>query len=113
MAGIQDHKTPKQSKSIRMRKKSQVTIPKQFTEALDINEGDRLEVRLEEGRLVIVPMVEVPKDQAWFWTKEWQQAEEEASAEVEAGRTKEFDNINEALVWLDSDESIDWASEDE
>jgi hypothetical protein len=39
----------------------------------------------------------VDKSQAYFWTKEWQEAEREASQDIKAGRVKTFDNAKELL----------------
>jgi antitoxin MazE len=41
------------------------------------------------------------KSQAYFWTKEWQEAEREASEDIKAGRVKTFDNVEELLKDLD------------
>lgn len=38
-------------------------------------------------------MIQIPKDQAWFWTKEWQEGEKEAEEDIKAGRVKKF-NLN-------------------
>ena len=35
------------------------------------------------------------KSQAYFWTKEWQEAEKEASVDIKAGRVKSFDRVEE------------------
>ena len=45
--------------------------------------------------------IEITKSQAYFWTKEWQEAEREASADIKAGRVKTFDNVEELLEDLD------------
>jgi hypothetical protein len=39
------------------------------------------------------------KSQAYFWTKEWQEAEREreASEDIKAGRVKAFDTVEELL----------------
>ena len=44
----------------------------------------------------------IPKDQAWFWTKRWQQWEREADADITAGRVKGFDNVEELLADLNT-----------
>lgn len=41
------------------------------------------------------------KSQAYFWTKERQEAEKEASADIKAGRVKTFDNVEDLLKDLD------------
>ncbi|SDJ16900.1 AbrB/MazE/SpoVT family DNA-binding domain-containing protein [Natribacillus halophilus] len=96
-----------QRESIRFKRRSQVTIPKEFVDALNLHEGDRLECRLENGRIVIVPTVEIPKDQAWFWTEEWQEEEREAEEDIKAGRVKTFDNVDDLIADLESDETSD------
>jgi hypothetical protein len=41
------------------------------------------------------------KSQAYFWTKEWQEAEKEASEDIKAGRVKTFDAAEELIKDLD------------
>jgi hypothetical protein len=43
----------------------------------------------------------INKSQAWYWTKEWQEAEKEASEDIEAGRVKTFDSVEGLLEDLD------------
>ncbi|WP_205004895.1 AbrB/MazE/SpoVT family DNA-binding domain-containing protein [Scopulibacillus daqui] len=87
--------------SIRFKKRSQITIPKEFVDALQLHEGDRLECRLEDGKIVIVPMVEVPKDQAWFWSEEWQKEEREVEQQLRDGRVSPPMNFEDTLAALD------------
>lgn len=42
-------------------------------------------------------------DQAWFWTKEWQTKEAEASADIAAGRVEHFDSDEAFLAAFDPD----------
>jgi hypothetical protein len=39
-------------------------------------------------------------DQSWFWTDEWQQRIAEAMNDVEEGRVKEFDNVEDLIADL-------------
>ena len=41
------------------------------------------------------------KNQAYFWTGEWQDAEREASKDIKAGRVKTFDTVEGLLADLD------------
>jgi phosphoglycolate phosphatase-like HAD superfamily hydrolase len=41
-------------------------------------------------------------EQSWFWTAEWQEAEKEAHADIKAGKTKVFPDVDELLEELDS-----------
>ncbi|MGN4697869.1 AbrB/MazE/SpoVT family DNA-binding domain-containing protein [Bacillus cereus] len=92
------------SEIIKMRSRNQLTLPKKYIDVLDLKEGDTLEVYLENDRLVIVPVVTMEKKQYWFLTQEWQEGEKEASEDIANKRLKEFDNINDAFEWLDSED---------
>lgn len=39
-----------------------------------------------------------PKDQAWFWTPEWQAGEREADEDIRAGRTTRYENADAFLA---------------
>lgn len=42
-------------------------------------------------------------DQAYLWTKEWQEAEKEASEDIKEGRVKTFDSVEELMADLDKE----------
>jgi len=48
-----------------------------------------------QGRMRVERQKLVDKSQAYFWTKEWQEAEKEASEDIKAGRVKAFDTVEE------------------
>jgi len=89
-------------KSVRLRKKSQVTIPTEIIELLHLNEGDNLNIQVENGRIVLVPTVTIAKDQAWFWTESWQQAERQAERDVEKGRLINISNEKDLDTFFDT-----------
>lgn len=89
--------------SVKVKQKSQVTVPKEIMEALNLKVGDSLECRLEDGKIVFVPMISIPRDQAWFWEEEWQKEEREAEQEIKSGRVKTFDNAQDLLKSLHQD----------
>ncbi|MBI2918859.1 MAG: AbrB/MazE/SpoVT family DNA-binding domain-containing protein [Chloroflexi bacterium] len=62
--------------------KHQITIPQDVFQKLGLEVGDFLEVRLRGDALYLVPQKLVPRDQAWFWTKEWQEREREADEAI-------------------------------
>lgn len=98
---------------ITIRKKGQITLPKHFMEKFHLEEGDSLELEVtEDGDVAIVPMVQVPANQQWFWTKEWQQGEQEADEDIQAGRVQSFEDSDEAMTWLDSDDAESWSHKD-
>jgi antitoxin MazE len=70
----------------RISPKHQITIPKEAFEKLRLEVGDFLEVDVMEEGLLLVPKKLISKDQAWFWTKEWQQKEKEADEAIAKGK---------------------------
>lgn len=84
-----------------MRKKGQITIPKQIVDALNLKEGEKLEFTISGDAIKIRPVVVIPKSQAWYWTPEWQAAEREADEDIAAGRYKTTDSLNELLQDLE------------
>jgi len=85
---------------IQVRKKAQVTLPQSVRQSLNIEEGDFLDVRVKDGEIVLRLKKLVDKEQAWFWSKRWQQGEAEAEADIRAGRVHSFDSANEAVAFL-------------
>ncbi len=79
----------------------QVTLPASVRRKLGIEEGDLIEVMVEDDKAILLPKKIIDKSQAYFWTKEWQEAEKEASADIKAGRVKKFDNVEELIKDLD------------
>jgi len=79
--------------------KRQISIPKTIMEALDLKPGDEVEIEVKnrKARLVPVKTVTIPREQAWFWTKEWQEKEKEADEDLDKGRFKEFDGLDDLL----------------
>lgn len=82
--------------TVKVREKYQITIPEEVREKISIKVGERVEVDVKEGLIVIRPVIEIPKDQAWFWTKEWQEGVRKAKEEYRKGRTKTFKSVREA-----------------
>lgn len=46
----------------------------------------------------------IPRDQAYYWTREWQEGEAEADEEIRRGELRRFSDVDEAMRWLDSPE---------
>jgi hypothetical protein len=42
----------------------------------------------------------VDKEQAWFWTRRWQEGEREAEEDIRAGRVHNFDSARQAVTFL-------------
>ena len=78
--------------------KHQITIPKEAFERLRLEVGDFLEVEVTEEGLLLIPKKLISKDQAWFWTKEWQEKEKEADEAIAKGQISEpFESAEELI----------------
>jgi len=84
---------------MRISSKRQISIPKKVMEALDLHPGDEIEFEIEGNTAHLIPIktIKIPRDQAWFWTPEWQAREKEADQDLSAGRYREFDNLEDLL----------------
>ncbi|MBL7208942.1 MAG: AbrB/MazE/SpoVT family DNA-binding domain-containing protein [Dehalococcoidia bacterium] len=85
---------------VQVRKKAQLTLPQSVRRELGIEEGDFLDVRVQDGAVVLKVKKLVDKEQAWFWTKRWQQGEREAEEDVSSGHVHRFDSASKAVDYL-------------
>ena len=88
------------SELIQVRRKAQVTLPQSVRQALNIEEGDFLDAVVKDGEIVLRVKKLVDKEQAWFWTRRWQEGEREAEEDIRAGRIHSFDSAKEAITLL-------------
>ena len=70
------------------KQKSQVTIPNKLVEKLKLKPGDKLEIYEKNGRLIIEPVSVIPREQAWFYSEQWQQEEQGVEEEIRSGHLK-------------------------
>ena len=90
---------------MRISSKRQIAIPKHVMTALNLNPGDEIDIRIEDGtaRLLPIKTIKVPRDQAWFWTKEWQEKERQADEDIAAGNFRDFESLDALMKELHSD----------
>ncbi len=91
---------PALEEAVRVGAKHQVTIPRRISKALRLKKGDHMLVRLVGGRVEMVPVSLIPKDQLWFWTPEWQAKEREVDEALARGEFKEAGSADELLKEL-------------
>jgi len=83
--------------------KHQITIPQEVFEQMGLQQGDFLEVQMRGDSLVLVPQKLIPRDQAWFWTKDWQEREREADEAIARGELSgPFESADELIRHLRS-----------
>jgi AbrB family looped-hinge helix DNA binding protein len=81
----------------KINQRGQITIPLNLRKILDCHEGDYVEVILEENSLRIIPKELIDKSQTWFWTKEHQDEEETAEAELLQGEGIEVKSASDLI----------------
>ena len=74
--------------TVKVREKYQITIPEDVRAKIPLQVGERVEVIAEGGNIVIRPIIEVPRDQAWFWSKEWQEQIVRSKKNIEKGKLR-------------------------
>lgn len=87
----------------RLRARGQVTLPNEVREILMVQEGDDLIFSLDEhGRVVVDRARVIPPEQAWFWTERWQEMERAAQADIDAGRIRSTQSVDEYITELEA-----------
>jgi AbrB family looped-hinge helix DNA binding protein len=86
----------------RLRARGQLTLPNEVREVLNVDEGDEVVFSIEEnGRVIVTRSLQIPPEQAWFWSERWQKLEREAQADIDAGRVSHYTNVDEAISDLE------------
>ncbi|MDP2664834.1 MAG: AbrB/MazE/SpoVT family DNA-binding domain-containing protein [bacterium] len=81
--------------------KHQVTIPKEVFRDAGLDVGDYLSVRAKDNFITMTPKKLISKDQAWFYTPEWQAKEREADKDIVRGQVSgPFSSATELLAHL-------------
>lgn len=86
--------------------KRQISIPKKVMTALKLEPGDEVEFEMKGKKAVLVPIrtIKIPRDQAWYWTQEWQAKEKEADQDLSSRRFREFGTLEDLLKDLHSED---------
>jgi len=82
--------------TVKVREKYQVTIPEEVRGKIPLKVGERVEVTARDNEIVIRPIVEIPRDQVWFWSKQWQDQVSQSIKDLEKGKIKVFKSVKEA-----------------
>jgi AbrB family looped-hinge helix DNA binding protein len=84
-----------------IRAKGQVTIPQDIRDAAHLETGDPVEIEITADGILLRPKKLIDASRTWFWSREWQAGEREASADIEAGRVVSSDSPEAFLGSLD------------
>ena len=88
------------SELVQVRRKAQLTLPLSVRKKLGVEEGDYMDVEVRDGEIVLRVKKLIDKEQAWFWTKRWQEGEKEAEEDIRAGRIHSFPDSASAITYL-------------
>ncbi len=80
----------------------QVALPREVVKALHLQVNDYLDIEVKDNKISIVPQIVIPKDQAYFYTQDWQKDEKEAHNDIKKGRVTKTKDIKQLLKELDS-----------
>lgn len=83
-----------------LRKKSQVTIPKEVVTRLGLKEGDQFEIVEKDGVIHLVPVAIYPKK----YVEELKKEMETLKSNILSGKQPVFDSVDELFAQLDKDE---------
>lgn len=86
---------------LQVRQNFQITLPAPIRKRLGLHVGDILDTTVKEGKIIIVPKKAIDAEQAWFWSKGWQETEKEAEANLRTGKVKKFKSMKELIEDLD------------
>ncbi len=76
-------------------------LPAFIRHALNIQEGDCLQVHVTVDSIVLTPQKLVDTSQGYFWSTEWQATEREASDDIAKGHIRRAKNADDLIASLE------------
>ncbi len=80
-----------------LRKKSQITLPSEIVTKLGLSEGDQLDVREENGTIILFPMAVYPTK----YIEDLKREVNEIKAKIASGEQPVFDTVDELFDSLE------------
>jgi len=78
----------------------QVALPKEFVNTLHLHINDYLDIKIENNKIIMEPQMVLPKDQAYFYTPQWQEDEAKAQKDIQEGSVSKTKNLKELFKKL-------------
>ena len=79
----------------------QVALPREIVSRLRLQANDYIDITVRNNRIILEPQVVVPKDQAYFYTPEWQKEEAHAGEDIKKGKATKTKNLKQLFNELD------------
>jgi len=86
----------------KLSRNGQLALPPKVRRALRMRAGDYVQIKVIGQSLVVTPKKVIDKDQAYYWSEEWQAVEREADADIAAGRMKKLETVDDLIKELNS-----------
>lgn len=80
----------------------QIALPREVIKLLDLHVNEYLNIEVKDNKIVIEPQVVIPKEQAYFYTPDWQKDEATAAEDIKKGRVTKTKNTKELFNELDN-----------
>ena len=80
-----------------LRKKSQITIPKEMMMTLGLKEGDKMDITVQNGVINIIPVVVYPKK----YIDELKNEILDVKNKIKTGKQPTFNNVEDLFKQLD------------
>ena len=87
------------------KQKSQITIPKGLVKKLNLKVGDKFDAQVEDGKLVLTPVITIPKEQGWYYSSGWQEKEKKVDQQIKEGKLRVTQSTEELFKDLGLDKS--------
>jgi len=92
---------------VKVREKGQITLPVFIRKNLNLEKGSIVLAKIIDNTIVLIPQKTIDKEQAWFWTERWQKLETEAERDIQKGRVKTFNSVEELFDEIEENSKTD------
>lgn len=80
----------------------QIALPKEIVKSLHLHTNDYIDIKIQNSKIILEPQLVIPKEQAYFYTAEWQKEEAQTDEDIKKGRVTKTKNTKELFKELDS-----------
>ena len=79
----------------------QIAVPKEIVNILRLQVNEYVDIHVQGSKIILEPQVLIPKDQAYFYSPEWQKEERQAEKDVREGRVTKTKDLKDLFKTLD------------
>ncbi len=79
---------------VKIQKNKNITLPVWLIQKFHVAMGDYVRIEETKSGIVLKPAKLVDASQAYFWSKEWQEAEREVDEQIQKGRVRKAKSVD-------------------